>query len=135
MKQNFKNLAITLKNKGRRNVFLTFATCLLISYSVPIVAQEKPDKIQRSIDLIKKANYSENADYHTDGQRTVWVKSYKKWTPYDFGTIQKEAPKVLTFLRQAIDHNRLDVLEQLLPDYYRYNGGVKVFAKDIMNAK
>jgi hypothetical protein len=61
------------------------------------------------------------------------VKSYTKWTPKDFDIIKKEAPHVLKFLRQAIDHNRVDVLEQLLPDYYRYRGGVKQFTEDIKN--
>lgn len=93
--------------------------------------QAKPDKIQQSINAIKKAHYCEDADYHTDGQRTVWVKSYKRWKPSDMQVIKKEAPYLLNFFADAIKYNRLDVLEQLLPDYYRSHGGTKAFAADI----
>lgn len=109
-----------------------YVTALLFSlllhgnaFSIP------PDKIQQTIDAIRRAYYCEDDDYHTDGQRTVWVKSYKRWTPQDWPIVQKEAPHVLKFFRQAIEHHRPDVLEQLMPDYYRAHGGVKAFEKAI----
>ena len=111
-------------------VFIVSASLL----ARPALAQQV-SKIQQSIDAIKAANYCEDQDYHTDGQRTVWVKSYKRWTPDDWPTIKKEAPEVITFLNQAIRHNRYDVLEQLLPVYYRDHGGVKVFAADAIKAQ
>ncbi len=107
-----------------RNLFLLLCLQLVFTVARP----QTVDKIQRSIDLIKKSLYCEDADYHTDGKRTVWVKSYKSWTPDDMPILKKEAPDVVKFLNQAIDHNRLDVLEQLLPEYYRTHGGVKAFA-------
>lgn len=99
-------------------------------YALPVNAQLKPNKIQQLIDSIKET-YSEATDYITDGQRVVWVKSYKRWGPDDFKIMEKEAPHVLKFLRQAVAHNRLDFLEQLLPDYYLNRGGAKAFARDI----
>jgi hypothetical protein len=96
---------------------------------------QQPSKIQQAIDAIKAANYCEDEDYHTDGQRTVWVKSYKNWIAEDLAVMKKEAPDVLKFLNQAISHNRLDVLEQLLPTYYKTHGGVKAFAADIQRVK
>jgi hypothetical protein len=93
----------------------------------------QPDKIQQAINAIKEAHYCEDADYHTDGQRTVWVKSYKKWTPEDLVIMKKEAPDVLKFLTQAIARHRLDVLTQLLPNYYQAHGGVQAFSDDIIH--
>ena len=133
MYQHLKN-----SDSGRsksRKILLAFAAAFLMACALPVAAQQQPDKIQRAINSTKEAYYCEDADYHTDGQRTVWVKSYKKWTPDDFETLKKEAPQVLTFLRQAIERNRMDVLEQLLPDYYRYRGGAKAFAEDIKKIK
>nr|WP_322624521.1 hypothetical protein [uncultured Flavobacterium sp.] len=108
---------------------------LLTAYGLPIAAQQKTGKIQDVIDAIKESQYCLDADYHTDGQRIVWVKSYTRWVPHDLTVMKKEAPDILNFLNQAIAHNRMDVLEQLLPDYYRYHGGVKQFAEDIKNMK
>lgn len=114
---------------------LALATAFLMACAIPATAQQQVDKIQRAINSTKEVYDNETRDYITDGQRTVWVKSYKKWTPADFPTLKKEAPHILKFLREAITRNRLDVLEQLLPDYYRYRGGVKQFAEDIENIK
>lgn len=118
-------------HKKKRSALSLLMVLLMTAYCLPTAAQQKTNKIQQSIDAIKEANNNETSDYITDGKRIVWVKSYKNWTPEDFATLKKEAPHVLKFLRQAIDHNRMDVLEQLLPDYYRYRGGVKAFAEDI----
>ncbi len=111
---------------------LLFLICLS-SAQKPLHAQT--DKIQQCVDAIKVAYYSQDADYHTDGQRIVWVKSYKKWTPEDLTTLQKKDSVTIRFFLQAINHNRLDVLEQLLPDYYRTHGGVKAFAADIQKPR
>lgn len=132
MKQNFKNGRMAISPNPRKTIFLTLATFLMVAYSSPIAAQQKPSKIQEAVNSIKEAYYCQDADYHTDGQRTVWVKSYTRWTPDDFENIKKQSPHILKFLNEAIEHNRLDVLEQLLPDYYQYNGGVKAFAADII---
>ena len=93
---------------------------------------QQTNKIQDAVNSIKEAYYCEDEDYHTDGQRTVWVKSYKKWTPEDLAVLKKEATPILTFLVRAVQHSRYDVLEQLLPDYYRARGGVKAFADDVI---
>jgi hypothetical protein len=97
--------------------------------------QQQRVDIQEIVKAIKATHYCEDEDYHTDGQRTVWVKSYKKWMPDDMYVMKKEAPETLRFLSQAIKHNRLDVLEQLLPDYYNTHGGVKAFAADIQRIR
>lgn len=130
-----KNQTISPARCGGRKCLLAFTMFLLMAYAQPMAAQQQPDKIQRSINALKKAYYCEDADYHTDGQRIVWVKSYNRWTPDDFETIKKEEPSLLKFLRQAVAHNRLDVLEQILPDYYRYRGGAKAFAEDIKKVR
>ena len=100
----------------------------------PAAFSQQTSKVQEIINSIKVAYYCEDQDYHTDGQRTVWVKSYKKWVPQDLEVMKKEAPDILLFLNKAILHNRYDVLEQLLPDYYREHGGVKAFTDDIVQA-
>lgn len=108
---------------------------LLTAHCLPAAAQQKTNKIQESIDVIKELYRDEKADYHTDGQYIIWVKSYKKWMPDDLAVLKKEDPQTLNFLHQAIAHNRMDVLEQLLPDYYRSHGGIQAFAEDIKNTK
>jgi hypothetical protein len=108
---------------------LVFSFCLLASRTA---FAQKPNKVQQAIDAIKAANYNQDNDYITDGQRVVWVKSYKKWTPEDLVFMKKEDPTTLKFLGQAIQRQRFDVLEQLLPDYYRAHGGIKAFAADIL---
>lgn len=118
-------------SRSCQKILLMVTVAFLMACALPVAAQQQQDNVQRAINSTKQAYYCEDADYHTDGQRTVWVKSYKKWTPEDFPTLKKEAPHVLKFLREAIARNRMDVLEQLLPDYYRYGGGVKQFAEDI----
>jgi F0F1-type ATP synthase delta subunit len=99
----------------------------------PLAAQQQSGKIQQLIDSIKEIYDDPENDYHTDGRHIVWVKSYKKWTASDLVVMKKEDPQTLNFLKQAIQRNRLDVLEQLLPEYYRARGGVKQFAEDISN--
>lgn len=118
-------------SRSYQKILLMVTVAFLMACALPVAAQQQQDNVQRAINSTKQAYYCEDADYHTDGQRTVWVKSYKKWTPDDFPTLKKEAPHVLKFLREAIARNRMDVLEQLLPDYYRYRGGLKQFAEDI----
>ncbi|MGY3213966.1 hypothetical protein [Mucilaginibacter sp. HD30] len=93
---------------------------------------QQVSKIQAAIEAIKEANYCKDQDYHTDGQRVVWVKSYEDWVPSDLKVMKKEAPGALRFLSMAAQRTRYDVLEQLLPDYYRDHGGVKAFAADIL---
>jgi len=92
-------------------------------------------KIQQAVNSIKETYYCEDQDYHTDGQRTVWVKSYKKWMPEDLAVMKKETPATLRFLGMAAQKTRYDVLEQLLPDYYRTHGGAKAFANDILKER
>jgi len=117
--------------KQKPNIPALLILLLSIACCLTATAQQKKGKIQQSIDAIKEAHYCLDADYHMDGKRTVWVKSYRRWVPGDLVILRTEAPDVLNFLRQAIERNRLDVLEQLLPDYYRYHGGTKQFAEDI----
>lgn len=117
--------------KTGRGILRTFIILFLWCFVLPAFAQSQPNKIQEGINSIKETYADESRDYITDGQRIVWVKSYKKWTPSDFPTIKKEAPHVLRFLYKAIEHQRLDVLEQLLPNYYRLHGGIKAFVEDI----
>jgi len=93
---------------------------------------QQTNKIQQAVDAIKAANNNEEDDYVTDGQRTVWVKSYKKWEPKDLLVMKNEDPGTLRFLGMAAQHARYDVLGQLLPDYYRTHGGVKAFAADVL---
>jgi hypothetical protein len=116
------------------NRYVKIMTFFLGFLPVFTASAQKPDKVQQAVDAIKAANYCEDDDYHTDGQRVVWVKSYKKWTPDDLILMQKEDPAILKFLGQAIQHKRYDVLEQLLPNYYRAQGGAKAFAADIIQA-
>ena len=105
---------------------------LILIYPGLMAFQPPQDKIQKAIAAIKRANDNEDQDYITDGQHIIWVKSYKRWTPEDMVILKKEGPDVLRFLSQAIQHNRFDVLDQLLPEYYRTHGGNKAFAADIM---
>lgn len=123
-----------LGSKQQRSNYVLFKMALLLfCVSFPFKPlQAQSSKIQQSIDAIKAAYYCEDKDYHTDGHRTVWVKSYKKWMPADFDILKKNAPDVIKFLSQAIQHNRMDVLEQLLPNYYRTHDGVQAFANDIL---
>jgi hypothetical protein len=86
------------------------------------------------VNSIKETFNNTDNDYITDGQRTVWVKFYKKWTPEDIVRMSKEAPGIMNFLCLAAQHSRYDVLEQLLPNYYYTHGGVKAFAEDIVQA-
>ena len=99
-----------------------FAFALFLSPLAATHAQSA-DKIQQTVESIKRVFYCTDEDYKTDGKRTIWVKSYKRWRPEDWATVQKEAPYVLKCLHQAIDHNRPDILNQLMPDYYRSHGG------------
>ena len=112
-----------------------FSTSVLCLFPFEKVYPQTVDKIQQTVVSIKQIFYCEDEDYHTDGQRTVWVKSYKLWQPEDWATVQKEAPYVLKFLKQAIEHHRPDVLQQLMPDYYRLHGGLTAFEKDIEKRK
>lgn len=114
----------------KRNIFKYCFTFLLL-LSGPTAFGQKKVTIQETIESIKHAYYCIDQDYHTDGQRVVWVKSYTRWEPDDLLVMKKEAAHILTFLTTAVKYNRFDVLEQLLPDYYRKNGGVKAFATDI----
>jgi len=121
--------AVQLRKRG---ILRTIVLFLLLQSSLTVTGmQQKQDQIQQAINSTKAAYYCEDEDYHTDGQRVVWVKSYKRWIPDDLNVMKKEAAHVLKFLGQAIQHNRFDVLEQLLPDYYRSHGGVRAFAADI----
>ncbi len=130
MKQRFKKWSITTGSTiGRNARVLITLFCFL-----PMLTAFRPpqqDKIQQVVAAVKEAYYSEDEDYHTDGQRVVWVKSYKNWTPGDLIILKNQAPEILKFLGQAIEHKRMDVLEQLLPNYYRLHGGVQTFAADI----
>jgi hypothetical protein len=135
MQQPCMHRPIMADRRVGQNVLLALLVSFFIVYAVPVSAQSKPNKIQQSIDSIKETYTDENRDYITDGQRIVWVKSYKKWLPSDFPTIKKEAPHVLKFFYQAIEHQRLDVLEQLLPNYYRFHGGVQAFVEDIKKTR
>lgn len=92
MYPRLENLTINPVRGGGRKFLIAFATSVFMVCSLPVVAQQQPNKIQRSVDALKEAYYCVDADYHTDGQRVVWVKSYTKWTPDDFETIKKEAP-------------------------------------------
>ncbi len=105
---------------------------MIVVLSGGTATAQQVNKIQQTIDALKATYDSKDQDYLTDGNRVVWVKSYKRWEPDDMSVIEKEAPHVLVFLNQAIQHNRYDVLEQLLPDYYRAHGGAKAFAADVM---
>lgn len=110
-----------------------FCYCLLACL-LPGMAAAQPNtnKIQKIVDLMKKLYSNDAKDYITDGQTIVWVKSYKKWTPDDLQTLKKRDLDGLQFLLKACEHHRWDVLNQLLPDYYRNNGGVQAFADDII---
>jgi len=123
-----------MQHQSRRGILRAIVLFLFLQ---PLLMgfQNPANKIQQAIDAIKKSLYSEDEDYHTDGQRTVWVKSYKRWTPDDLAVMKKEAPDVLAFLGKAVQHNRFDVLEQLLPDFYRTHNGVKAFAADIQRVQ
>jgi hypothetical protein len=137
MFQRFKVRSIVTGGTILRNARATFKTSLLAFCFLPVLTafQSPPqDKIGQAVASIKEAYYCMDADYHTDGQRVVWVKSYRHWTPDDWVVMKKEAPHVLKFLGQAIAHQRLDVLEELLPDYYRLHGGVQAFAAAIRRA-
>jgi hypothetical protein len=107
---------------------LVFSFCFFPG--IKTFAQNK-SKVQEVVDGIKQCYYSDDHDYITDGERTVWVKSYKRWEPDDLIVLKKEAPGFLTFLNEAIKRQRYDVLKQLLPDYYNEHGGVNAFATDI----
>ncbi len=127
--------ARTADAAGKRAILavgiLVFMLCLLPGLKA---FSQKPDKVQRATEAIKETYSNAEDDYITDGQRTVWVKSYKKWMPDDLVFMKKEAPEILKFLSQAIQHHRLDALEQLLPNYYRAHGGIEAFAADIQRA-
>ena len=94
-----------------------------------------PDKIQDFIDSIKKTYYNEDIDFVGDGKSDpIFVRSYKLWTLNDLKYIAKVDPTVIQFLGQASHHQRFDVLDQLMPDYYRNMGrneGMKAFRADI----
>lgn len=127
-------LRINTISKAGHSILFACMTFVLLACSLPTLAQSKPNRIQEAINSIKETYDDESKDYITDGQRIVWVKSYKRWTPSDFPTIKKEAPHVLRFFYKAIEHQRMDVLEQLLPNYYRLHGGVQAFVEDIKKA-
>jgi len=134
MKGYKKILSVLFQKITAKNICLGLSKVILLLLLMSFSAKSlhaQSSKIQQSIDAIKAAYYCEDEDYHTDGKRTVWVKSYKKWTPTDLITLKKNAPDVLRFLIQAIQHNRIDVLEQLLPDFYYTHGNVQTFAIDI----
>jgi hypothetical protein len=123
----------TIGGVSKRAIFkigmMVFAVCILPGFKA---YSQKTDKIQQMIDAIKAVNNNGEEAFITDGQRVVWVKSYKKWTPQDLVVMKKEDPTTLKFLSMAAQRARYDVLEQLLPDYYREHGGAKAFATDIM---
>lgn len=125
------------RHKGNHAQHFSFILLALFLCFLPLAkAVSSPqDKIQQTVDAIRGAYNNTDDDYLTDGQRTVWVKSYKKWRPEDWATVQKEAPHVIKFLKQAIEHHRPDVLQQLMPDYYRTHGGMQAFERDIKDRK
>ncbi len=132
---NRKHSLSLLGSSGKKSFLVAGALIFLVCFLPGFKAfSQKTDKVQQALEAIKAANSNEDEDYATDGQRTVWVKSYKKWTPSDLAIMKKESPGILKFLSQAIQHGRLDVLEQLLPNYYRAHGGVDAFAVDIKRA-
>jgi len=116
------------------NAILFMASILFVSAILfgNAASAQQHYRIQQAVDAIKTTFTHTDEDYITDGQRTVWVKSYRKWIPQDLAIMQKEVPGTMHFLVLAAQHNRYDVLEQLLPDYYRTHGGVKAFAADVM---
>ncbi len=118
-------------NRLHTSMLATAVLLCLLLYGNVTAQTAQTDKIQQAVDAIKAAHYCMDEDYHTDGRRTVWVKSYKRWKPEDWPTVQKEAPGVLSFLKKAVLYHRSDVLEQLMPDYYRTHGGVNAFEKAI----
>ncbi|RKR84219.1 hypothetical protein BDD43_4447 [Mucilaginibacter gracilis] len=133
--RNYASLPNVFNRLKTKPFALTGAILLVITMlSARTVSAQHNTKIQAAINSIKEAYYCEDQDYLTDGQRTVWVKSYKRWEPDDLTIMKKEAPPILTFLQRAAQHNRYDVLEQLLPDYYREHGGVKAFANAVIQA-
>lgn len=110
------------------------AFCLFLCLLSGIVwSQPSTGKVQTIVDNLKKLYSNENRDYITDGERIVWVKSYRKWSPADLATLKKENPAALQFLVKLCTHPRFDILDQLMPEYYRRNGGVRSFAADIMS--
>ncbi|EHQ29785.1 hypothetical protein [Mucilaginibacter paludis] len=133
--RNQAPLPNVLSRLKAKSFILTRAFLLVITMlSARTVSAQQNPKIQAAINSIKEAYYCEDQDYHTDGQRTVWVKSYKRWEPEDLTIMKKESPSTLRFLGMAAQRARYDVLEQLLPDYYREHGGVKAFANAVIQA-
>jgi hypothetical protein len=87
------------------------------------------------VNAFKRQYYSEAEDYIVGNTGHVFIKSYKKWTPDNLKTLKKEDPQGITFLTQAVQHKRFDVLNQLMPDYYNEHGGADAFASDILRVE
>jgi|GEM_PF-2067544 len=115
--------------------FLKVCIFLLVFLLPDLTHAQQVNKIQAVINSIKESYDNQNNDYITDGQRVVWVKSYKDWMPSDLAIMKKEDLSTLRFLTMAAQNTRYDVLEQLLPDYYGKRGGAKAFAADILRQK
>jgi hypothetical protein len=96
-----------------------------------------PNKIQEFVDNIKKLYSNTEEPYATNSKGTVstFVWHYRLWKAKDLVIIQKENPGTIEFLREAIVRKRMDVLTELLPDFYRNHGGIEAFAAAIKNPK
>lgn len=127
------SFAHSVSRAGKKIAFMVKTSAFLLCFLPGIAAfGQQTNKIQEMITSIKQTYYCDDQDYHTDGQRTIWVKSYKRWEPQDLAIMKKEAPGMFRFLGMVAQRTRYDILEQLLPNYYREHGGVKTFAADII---
>lgn len=97
------------------------------------------DKGQESLERIKKIFFNEDQDYiiNGDGSKRIFCKCWKNWEPKDLVTLKKEDDSfVFDFILEALARRRFDLLEGILPDYYRnVENGKALFIQHVKAAQ
>ena len=141
-----KNILLIGLVGGLMFCFKTNVHANLVRFKQQVQHTQEPTTIAEWKDYITSHYDHLTKDFSDVGDGThVFDKSYTKWLPQDLKTLKDNAPKAFDFLLQVASPEHFhgespdnpkagcNVLNCLLPDYYKTHGGVAAFSKDILS--